>query len=1264
MLFVNKIIINLYKFFLYNKTTNNLNIIPSNKMKDQNNFKDIINNFNSDEEEKYINNNSYKKNKEKLLNNSIKNYNNLNKKKPRRDKFGYIINDENEQNDQYYSNNEDNDSNDFYGKFSEEENSDNNEYGINNDINTLKDIENKKINEDNIYDKIYEDKVDLSESLNNLNKKETKKYDNINSEVFRMNSFRPNPPPDSPQFINNNINNYNNNNNEKENNIININNINNNNNNYNINNNNNNQIFAETLKTKIEGVPSFKESFKNNSIKGSIYSHNSNIISLGKMTIKESINTELNNKNNYNNNNIKICEDIKTSEDSENQKEEDFLMKEELKRKKELLQYENNNIKNSDDDDGRENVVEDEEEYEEAQLKYLKNLEQKKKQLKKYQENIRNHNIGINIYNNIDNNNEEKINNDKIYNNDKIIKDMSIKLLHKYINGEDDKKEEKPISYNNLPNNNLNVNDNIYNNNINNNLNDNHLNRKNNNKNGSKTKSKSRNKYTFSKKKHSVRKNNNKILFKKNNYIKKTEINKYDSPSTKNTNYNNYNGSTKNKNPSINSFNLNSNKIKINYNIKDRIFPKKVIKKTELNQIKKNLYSPNNKTKSKLKKQKKGPFLNPQPRPKKAIDYHEKYSFSPTINKKSKIIWEKRNKNLEKNMNKTRNKRNYKDNLDNSYSYTNDTTNKKIPFSIGILLYEDAYNKKEKMKKMCLTEDRNIKYNANIKKMSKYSYNLVIERINKKINNIINKYSINGKLSIVNIIQCLSDLKIINELIKNIQIIDLNIDTLKLIIKNINEKDQKKSEELQLLEQLWFTINPSMDDFINKDIFFEFLKILFSSNNNDISNNQIKELELSVKNLLDKYNINNESSNNNEYISPLRDKNYEVSRLWPLQKLIKIFLNLKSNIKAYRNNDIEYKKEEIYNNLKQEREKELTFEPDLSQSNYYIFDKNSRYKYYNDNSNDKIYLNKTYSNISKRPKRDFNIIYERFMQEKKMHEKALEKLREIKKKKELKKCPHKPIIHFYTPDQLNKSFDYENPRIHNIKKDYHINKHKKSRNIKISPLLTSNSEIINKSSNNQKTKNNKNSNYSFTDRKNSNDIKHRKSFERTKTRPFNINNNSLKDDKNNNINIKNKEKNNNNNNIIDNIYVTIEINTPNGELKPLKIYKNQNNTIDILNEFCTENDINEEDKKLILTKIIEYQNAFFGRNLIKENNDYSNLNEDNETNSNTLGNGSKDSNKKNEEKINNYEKEEINAQDNRLKTLDDYISYKNTNESN
>jgi hypothetical protein len=42
-----------------------------------------------------------------------------------------------------------------------------------------------------------------------------------------------------------------------------------------------------------------------------------------------------------------------------------------------------------------------------------------------------------------------------------------------------------------------------------------------------------------------------------------------------------------------------------------------------------------------------------------------------------------------------------------------------------------------------------------------------------------------------------------------------------------------------------------------------------------------------------------------------------------------------------------------------EKEKELTFEPDTSKSNY-VFDKNSKYNYYN---NDKDVSNKNYNNF-------------------------------------------------------------------------------------------------------------------------------------------------------------------------------------------------------------------------------------------------------------------------------------------------------------
>ena len=568
------------------------------------------------------------------------------------------------------------------------------------------------------------------------------------------------------------------------------------------------------------------------------------------------------------------------------------------------------------------------------------------------------------------------------------------------------------------------------------------------------------------------------------------------------------------------------------------------------------------------------------------------------------------------------------------------------------------------MKNRCLTEDNNIKSKANKKKMSKKSYNMVIERINKKMNNIIKKHSVDSKVSIVNIIQCLCDLKIINELIKSNQIIDLNIETIKDNIANINEKDQKKIKELELIEQLWFLINPTMEECINNQLFFELLKILFSSIDNNINNNQIKELTKYIANLLDKNNINykdeDEDKNNSELsmISPLRDKKFSKNSLWPISKIIKTFLHLKSNIKAYRSNEYEYKKEELSNNLKEEREKELKFEPDLSQSNNYMFKKNSKYNYYIDEYkqllNDDIYF---YSYNYKKPKLDFNKIYERFMLQKKMHEKALEKLREIKRKKELKKCSNKPKISEYSPEQLNWSVDYENSKIY-----------KRNNDIPIFERLYNNDTI---SFSYKATKDNNNKyecspklspdrKLIVTDIKNAGDKNHGKKYEKEGINPFHIDNDSNEDKNNIKIN-KNKENNINNNNIIDNLPVIIVIKLPNGEIKSMKIYEKMNKTTEILNEFCRKNDINEEDKKIILGKIMDYKNSAFESNVIEENND-PNSNDDFNTISYTNNSiegkeiNKKYDNKNVEKMINNNE---INIQDKKLKNLEDYITYKN-----
>ena len=77
--------------------------------------------------------------------------------------------------------------------------------------------------------------------------------------------------------------------------------------------------------------------------------------------------------------------------------------------------------------------------------------------------------------------------------------------------------------------------------------------------------------------------------------------------------------------------------------------------------------------------------------------------------------------------------------------------------------------------------------------------------------------------SIVKFTQCLHELNIITELIKKINNKDKN-DNLKLsdlqsIISSLNEKDLNKLKEIEILEQLWFIINPFHTQYINSNIF-------------------------------------------------------------------------------------------------------------------------------------------------------------------------------------------------------------------------------------------------------------------------------------------------------------------------------------------------------------------------------------------------------------------------------------------------------------
>jgi len=449
-----------------------------------------------------------------------------------------------------------------------------------------------------------------------------------------------------------------------------------------------------------------------------------------------------------------------------------------------------------------------------------------------------------------------------------------------------------------------------------------------------------------------------------------------------------------------------------------------------------------------------------------------------------------------------------------------------------------------------LKKNKNIEKNISINKKNIISHNINYKNLNKKISIIINKYSIGEFFTIINIIQFLYELKIINKLIKKNQNIDLDINKIKLNIEKITEKDIKQKEELEFIEQLWLKINPSMNEYINSKLFIELLNILFSYNNNYINNNKIKELVILIENLLYKYKINNNKNpdNNKQFLSPLRNITYEINDLWPIQKLIKSFIKLKNNIKynkSNKSNNYGNKNEESYNNNNLIKEKKL-------EQDKYIYEK-SGYSFetpFKPNKGD-IYEDSLILNKKKK-----NTVYERLYNLRKINNEN-----KSKSNSKMEDFNFKPI-YISNDERMNKSFtNYNKERMPKGYYDYIIR----------------NRALINKRESENKL---------------NEDKMYGKNYEKIKKmeiKQFNIT--DLKENKNNNKNNNIKKK--KNKKIIDNIYITIEIKIQNG-VKTFKIYKNDNNLIEQLNEFCEKYEINENDKKLLFDKIMLYKEKFFG----------------------------------------------------------------------
>ena len=328
-------------------------------------------------------------------------------------------------------------------------------------------------------------------------------------------------------------------------------------------------------------------------------------------------------------------------------------------------------------------------------------------------------------------------------------------------------------------------------------------------------------------------------------------------------------------------------------------------------------------------------------------------------------------------------------------------------------------------------------------------------------------------------------------------------------IENKNAKNTREMEEIEFVEQLWIKVNPyykNEKEFIEKEILYKFLKILFSLDEQSEINKMITTVENFLKpinkkkksqidvnklkeyikeknkdkekeNNLDQDNkdINNENNidenkeiitnkistdkslnmkdyNNYKYISLLREKEFEKNEIWPMSKFLRVFFELKKLIYTYKST----KKDKIMEEIIKERDKDLTFQPNFNSTTSYFKRKsiNEKKEDIQNNSLNNSSISGVNSNKNKK-KRDFKKMYEEFMLKKKMHEQALMILRQNKDKKEIKMCTDRP--------KINKNYKIKNrkktPEVGCSRNEFLYNLNKEIQNTRKQKILERQKEI-------------------------------------------------------------------------------------------------------------------------------------------------------------------------------------------------------------
>jgi hypothetical protein len=149
--------------------------------------------------------------------------------------------------------------------------------------------------------------------------------------------------------------------------------------------------------------------------------------------------------------------------------------------------------------------------------------------------------------------------------------------------------------------------------------------------------------------------------------------------------------------------------------------------------------------------------------------------------------------------------------------------------------------------------------NANKTKISNNSHRIALLKLEKYIDDVVNKVDKEGmkRISFNQLGIILTELKIFREIINK----DLKKNTLKeyascnfffetdkeikMELKNLRDNEKRKKQEIEFYEQIWVKLNPENKEFIKLEIVQEFLKVLFSP-----SSTTIKEISSVITRIL------------------------------------------------------------------------------------------------------------------------------------------------------------------------------------------------------------------------------------------------------------------------------------------------------------------------------------------------------------------------------------------------------------------------------